>query len=76
MPRQLTKISVEDKRGTRLELTIYISSPMLHDYIKEVIRVWADEWGGNADTIHIVQQGDSYEWIQPGELKEQEPHNP
>lgn len=75
-PRMLTTITVQDDRGTSLSVTLYIGGPMLHDYIKEAMRVWADEWGGEPDHIYVKQAGNSFEFIKPGELKEQQPHQP
>lgn len=78
-PRTLTTITVQDKRGTKIAVTLYIGGPMLHDYIKEVMRVWSDEWCGEPDHIYVHQSGPmggDFEWIKPGELKEQQPHQP
>lgn len=76
-PRKLTKITVEDNRGTRLEVSLFIAGPMLHDYIKETMQVWADQWDGRADKIHVYVEGEGgFEWIKPGEMKDQQPHQP
>lgn len=76
MERHLTTITVVDDRGTSMAVTLYIAPNMLQDYLREAVQVWADQWCGKADHVFVKSAGDSYEWIKPGDMKEQQPHTP
>ncbi len=55
--KSLHEIKLWDKRGTCIGLMLYMYPTQVIDYTRELVRVWENEWGGNAEKITVNGQG-------------------
>lgn len=77
-PRELTTILVKDKRGTSVQLSLFLAPQNLQDYIFQLIDVWDREYGGEADEV-FFKTGTGLgtgmaQWIPPEKPADRKPH--